>query len=146
MTTMVTATVAAIVAKLSAATAVAPQIVQVRLRPLAKAATTAVVVRPLQFDPNDQEILSLGQPVSWTSAISVECYARSSVSTSPDVAVDSLVESVYARLMADPTLGGVVIGLRLQGITWDFDADGEQTTCASLVFAARHRSPGATLS
>lgn len=145
MTTIVSNTVAAIVTALSGGTPVAPQIARVRLRPLGTAATTAVVVRPLQFEPGSEEILSLGQPVSWTSAISVECYARSSTATAPDVAVDSLVESVYARLMADTTLGGVVIGLKLQGITWDFDADGEQTTCASLVFAARHKSPGATL-
>jgi hypothetical protein len=76
----------------------------------------------------------------------VECYQRSTVATAPDQAVDALLEAVYARLMADPTLGGVVLSLQPQSINWDFDADGEQTTCATLTFNARHRSPGATLS
>ena len=145
MTSFVSATVAAIVASLSAATPVAPQVARVRLRPLAAAATTAVVVRPLNTEVSEMALIP-GQPVSWTSAIAVECYARSSVALAPEVAVDSLVESVYARLMADNTLGGVVVALQPQSIAWDFDADGEQTTCATLVFNARHRSSGATLS
>lgn len=145
MTTMVSTTVAAIVAALSSGTPVAPQIARVRKRPLAATATQAVAVRPMSVEPGPEQTYPLGQPVSWTSAISVECYARSSAATTPDVAVDSLVESVHARLMADPTLGGVLIGLRVQSITWDFDVDGEQTTCAAIVFVARHRANGATL-
>lgn len=145
MTSMVTAAVTAIVAALSSGTPVASQIARVRLRPLAATAAQAVVVRPLQTEVTETTLIP-GSPVSWTTAISVECYARTSAATTPDVAVDSLVEAVYARLMADPTLGGVVLSLQPQNVAWDFDADGEQTTCATLVFNARHRSSGATLS
>jgi len=133
------------VAALSSGTPVASQIARVRLRPLAKDQSQAVIVRPLQSDVTETSLIP-GYPVSWTSAISVECYARSSVATAPDVAVDSLVEAVFARLMADPTLGGVILALQPQSMAWDFDADGDQTTCCTLVFHARHRSPGATLS
>lgn len=145
MTSFVSQAVAAIVAALNAGTPVAPQVARVRLRPLAATATTAVVVRPLNSEVSEMALIP-GYPVSWTSAIAVECYARSSVAQAPDVAVDSLLEAAYARLMADTTLGGVVVALQPQSIAWDFDADGEQTTCATLVFNARHRSPGATLS
>lgn len=145
MTSFVSATVAAIVAALTSGTPVASQVARVRLRPLAAAQAQAVVVRALQSEVSESSLIP-GLPVSWTSAIGVECYARSSVATAPDVAVDSLVEAVYARLMADPTLGGVVLSLQPQSLAWDFDADGEQTTCCTLVFHARHRSPGATLS
>jgi hypothetical protein len=145
MTTNVSNAVAAVVASLSGAPAVAPQVARVRLRPLGANATTAVIVRPINLEPGPEEVYPYSQPVSWTSAISVECYARSSVATPPDVAVDSLVESVHGRLMADNTLGGVLLGLRLQGITWDFDADGEQTTCAALTYTARHRAVGNTI-
>ena len=146
MTSMASAAVGAVVAALSAAPAVASQVARVRLRPLAATTAQAVVVRPMQSQVTDQTIMATGLPVSWTTAISVECYARSSVATAPDVAVDALVESVYARLMADTTLGGAVLTLAPKDITWEFDADGEQTTCVSLVFLARHRSPGVTLS
>lgn len=137
--------VAAIVAALNAGTPVAPQVARVRLRPLAATETQAVVVRPLASNVTEA-LLTPGYPVSWTTAIAVECYARSSVSTAPDVAVDSLLVSVYERLMADTTLGGVVLSLQPKDIAWDFDADREQTTCATVVFSVFHRANGSTLS
>lgn len=143
MTTIISTAVGAIVAALTAGTPVASQVARVRLRPLAAAQAQAVVVRPLQTDASVSS-LSPDLPVSWTSAISVECYARTSAATTPDLAVDSLVEAVYARLLADPTLGGVVISLQPQSMSWDFDADGEQTACATLVFQALQRTAGAT--
>lgn len=145
MTTMVSAAVGAMVAALSAGTPVASQIARVRLRPLAATQALAVVVRPLQSEAGVSS-MSPDLPVSWISAISVECYARTSAATTPDVAVDALVEAVYARLMADTTLGGVVLSLAPQSITWDFDADGEQTACATLVFQTLQRAQGAAFS
>lgn len=144
MTTMFSATVAAIVVALNAGTPVAPQVDRVRLRPMSNTTDRAVVVRP-QDAGASESAYSPNQPVSWTSAISVECYARSSVGTAPDVAVDSLLGDVYARLMADPTLGGVVLSLDPKSVTWDFDVDAEQTACATLVFHALRASQGATL-
>ena len=143
--TMFAATVQAIVTALNTPTPVASQVGRVRLRPIAQATDTAAIVRPLNAEVPERA-LHPDMPVSWATAISVECYARSSVATAPDVAVDSLVQSVYTRLMADTTLGGVVRSLQPQSISWDFDIDGEQTTCATLVFSALHRSQGATLS
>ena len=59
------------------------------------------------------------------------------------MAVDPLVQSVYARLMADVTLGGAVNLLEPQDINFDFDVDGEQTACATLVFTFRQiAAPG----
>lgn len=146
MTTIINNAVTAIVAALSSGTPVASTIARVRLRPLAQATAEAVVVRPLQAQASPEFILQPNGPVGWTTAIAVECYARSSVATTPDQALDALVEAVYARLMADPTLGGAVLSLQPQDIAFDFDADGEQTSCATLVFNARHRASGATLS
>jgi hypothetical protein len=145
MTSFVSNTVAAIVAALNTPTPVAPQVARVRLRPIGAATATAVVVRPVGSNVTEA-LLTPGYPVSWTTAIAVECYARSSVSTAPDVAVDSLLEAVYARLMADTTLGGVVLGLQPKDIAWDFDVDGEQTTCATLVLGAFTRATPSTLS
>ena len=145
MTSMVSTAVGAIVAALSSGTPVASQIARVRLRPMAAAQAQAVVVRALQTDVAELALCP-GYPVSWATAVVVECYTRSGAATTPDVAVDPLVEAVYARLMADTTLGGAVLALQPQSIAWDFDADGDNTTCATLVFSARHRSPGATLS
>lgn len=143
MTTMVCAAVTAIMAALGSGTPVASQIARVRLRPIAQAQAQAVVVRPLSAEVTQAQ-MAPGMPVSWTSGIAVECYARSSTTTA-DLSVDALAEAVYARLMADPTLGGAVLALQPQSLTWDFDADADQTACATFVFHARHRSVGATI-
>lgn len=144
MTTMFSTIVAAMVAVLNAGTPVAPQVDRVRLRPMAKTTDRAVVVRPQEAGAGAVALYP-NQPVSWTSVISVECYARSSAGTAPDVAVDSLLGDVYERLMADPTLGGAVLSLDPKSLTWDFDVDAEQTACATLVFHALRASQGATL-
>lgn len=141
---MVNTAVTAIMAALSAGPAVAAQIDRVRLRPLAKAVTQAVSVRPLKAEVSDLS-LAPGYPVSWNTSVAVECYVKSVAGTAPDVAVDSLVSAVYARLMADITLGGSVIAMQPIQIDYDFDVDGEQTTCATLAFNVRQRANDATL-
>lgn len=143
MTSLVNTAVTAIVSALQSGTPVASTIARVRLRPLAQSTSQAVVVRPIQTQVAEAALYP-GLPVSWSSTIAVECYARSGAATAPDIAVDALLEAVYARLMADPTLGGAVLSLQPQEVSFDFDVDGDQTTCATLVFQARHRSTGAT--
>ena len=145
MTSMVSTAVSAVIAALNAAPAVAGQVARVRLRPWAADVMQAVVVRPVESQA-DQTAITTGLPVSWTTAIAVDCYARSkAAATAPDAAVDALLESVYARLMTDASLGGAVLALIPQGISYEFDVDGEQTTCAVLTFQARHRTGGASL-
>ena len=145
MSTIINQAVTAIVAALQASPAVVASVGRVSLRPVAQASALAVVVRPLNSQVTEAA-LAPGYPVSWTSAIAVECYARSGTATAPDVAVDALLEATYARLMADPTLGGAVLALQPQEVAYDFDADGDQTTCATLVFSARHKTAGTTFS
>lgn len=144
MTTLINTAVTSVVAALSSNPAVCSQIDRVRLRPVSQSTSLAVAVRPSQAEVIQFQLSSL--PVSWVTTVTVDCYARSSAVTAADVAVDALVEAVYARLMADPTLAGAVVSLQPKGITYDFDADGDQTTCASIVFNVLHRSVGATLS
>lgn len=142
MTTAFNAIVTAMVAALSAATAVSPNIFRARLRPMAEQHTTAVVVR-LQ-DAQPQRFAIAGAPVDFDTTIAVECYARTSTTTA-DVAVDALVEAVYAKLAADTTLGGLVGDIFMQSANWDFDADGEQTACATLTFKVVHRTANLTI-
>jgi hypothetical protein len=144
MTTLVSTAISAAVAALQRAPAVCPQVDRVRLRPVAKSAGLAVVVRPIQAEAG-QAVLPTGHPTSWTTSLAVELYARSAASVTPDVAVDGLLEAAYTRLMEDNTLGGAVVALLPQGVSYDFDADGEQTACVTLVFHVRHRA-GATFS
>lgn len=145
MSTLVNQAVTAIMAALNSGTPVCSRIDRVRLRPQASATALAVVVRPLQSQVTEAAVFDQ-MPISWQTVIAVECYARATPGTSPDVAVDALLDSVFARLMADATLGGVVLGMQPQEISYDFDADADQTACAILVFHVRQRSPGLSLS
>ena len=144
MSTLINQAVTAILAALQSAPAVASSIGRVNLRPTAQTLTQAVVVYPIGSEVIQASMIS-SMPVTWTTTIAVECKSRTTGSTSADVAVDALLESVYARLMADPSLGGVVLGLQPQNVSFDFDADGDKTACATLVLNARHRATPGTL-
>lgn len=145
MSSMVNTAVTAIVLALQTPAPVGAAIYRVRLRPIAQQSDQAVVVRAEQCDVTQVAMLS-GSPVTWDSLVSVECYQRATSSTSADVAIDALVEAVYARLMTDQTLGGAVLAMVPKGISFEYDADGDQTACATLVFILRHRTSGASLS
>lgn len=138
---LVNTAVTAIVALLQASPAVAPVVGRVRMRPMAQSGTTQVVVRPVDTQVQEASITS-GYPITWDTRLGVECYARAAVGQAPDVAVDALVAAVYARLMLDPSLGGAVNVLQPQALSYDFDADGENTACATFVFSARQQSVG----
>lgn len=146
MTSVVSQVVGAVVAALQAAPAVSANVARVRLRPWSETTTSAVAVRPIDATREEASLYGFGGPESWQVRVAVECYARSTT-TAPDAAIDSLVQSVYGRLMAEPTLGGVITaGLEPQGITFDFDAEAEKFAAATLVLAARIRTAGTNLS
>lgn len=135
MTTPVAAVVTAVMASLQASPAVAAQVARVRMRPFTEATTAAVAVRPIDAQREESELGFAGASV-WAVRFAVECYARST--SAPDMAVDALLEAVHTRLMANPTLSGVVPGgIAPAGISFDFDADGDQLACGTFVFTAR---------
>lgn len=139
---MVNTAIAAIVASLTAAVPVTANVTRVRRRELAADNPQAIVVRAEATEVAQRPEIS-GLPVTWTTVVSVECYQRAYDNV--DTVLDALVDATYTRLMTDPTLGGAVVQLVPQGISYDFDSDGDQTACATLVFNVRHRTSGATL-
>lgn len=133
-----------VTAAMAALQGAAPVVGRVRLRPLSSTTLTAVVVRPVSSEVFDAPELT-GYPYAWNTLIAVECYARSASIQAPDASVDALLADVYSRLMTDLTLGGSVITLVPQGLTYDFDVDGDQTVCVTFTFIARQRQVGPTL-
>ena len=144
MSTIVNQAVSAIVAALQASPAVVASVGRVSLRPVAQASAQAIIVRPVQSEAAYAGDIGF-DPTSWTTTVAVECYARASGATAPDVAVDDLLQAAYARLAADPTLGGAVLAMYPQQVAYDFDADGEKTACATLVFSVMHSASSASL-
>lgn len=143
MTTLIADAVGAVVAALSAAPAVASQVSRARMRPLAANQASMVVVRPIESSVNEDELA--GPIVSWNTLIAVECYARTNVSTSPDLAIDAVLQAVHARIASNPTLSGTVLSIQPRKVTFDTDADGEASVCAVSLFTARQRAASGAL-
>lgn len=140
--TVFSAIVTAVVGLLSSGTPVSPNIFHARMRPIAAQHSTAVVVRLGIAQPERYDVG--GAPVDFTTQLAVECYVRSTTTT-PDVAADVLLEAVYARLMADQSLGGTVMDINLTSIEPDFDETADKTACITLHLAVRHRASSTTL-
>ncbi len=80
-----------------------------------------------------------GAPIDWQTRLTVECYARS-VQETGDVAVDPLLQKVYERLAADPTLGGMIDDLVIAGIEAENTVEGKKTGWVRLTYIAEHRT------
>lgn len=85
-----------------------------------------------------------GAPIDWKTRVTVECYARA-LRDSGDLAVDPLLEAVYARLAQDPTLGGLVRDLNIVGIEAENTAEGKKTGWVRLTYVAEHTTSNDTL-
>jgi len=142
MSTLLAQLTTAAMAALQAAPAVCSQVDRIRLQGgVATTTSQAVVVRAGRAASNSESAFS-DQPLLWVSELTVECYARTTAAQ-PDAVVDPLIEAVYARLMADTTLGGVLISLEPRQVDVDYEANADKAACATLTFHASHRaSPG----
>lgn len=141
MASIVSSAIAALKAQLEQSPSVCSHVGRVRLRTIPKGAATYVVVRPDEGEA-DAAVLATGAPTSWASRVIVDCYARVPAGSgqAPDEVVDDTATAVMARIAQDSTLGGAVLSMRPASYAYDFDADGEQTVCLTLVFIARHRA------
>lgn len=137
---------AAIVAALTAVPAVAGGNVKANTtRPVASSSSLAVVVRLMQSRAATPQIL--GGPYDWTTSFQVECLARAaSGSTDPVAAVDSLLETVWARLSTLNTTGLGVYDVRMQpAIDWQVDDAEAPVAAATVSLLVNHRTTSTTL-
>jgi len=143
MSTAFSKVVSAVMAALSAQPAVCRAIYRARGVAVADQDDEAVSVQWDQGMPRQGVIA--GAPIDWQTRISVDCYARSA-RESGDVAVDPLLEKVYERLAADPSLGGMVDDLVIAGIEAENTVDGKKTGWVRLTYVAEHRTENSLLS
>lgn len=135
--------VKAVEAALKSGEPVAGLVERNRVRVLASSVRTAAVVR--QGYANADRAVGCLQAVPWLTSILIDCYGRASADLAADEVVDGVLQAVQQRLGLDMTLGGVVGGLALQGIAWDFDVDGDSTACATATYYVRHSASAANL-
>lgn len=143
MSTSFSKVVSAVMAVLSASPPVCKSIYRARAMAIPDQDDEAISVQWDQGLPRAGTIA--GAPIDWQTRISVDCYARST-RESGDVAVDPLLEKVYERLAADPTLGGMVDDLVIAGIEAENTAEGKKTGWVRLTYLAEHRTENSLLS
>lgn len=133
---------AAIIAALSAATALAGgRITANRLRPIAAGNNTAIVVR---LDSSAGTEFVIGY-TDWRTEFAVECYARASAGADPAAAVDALLFDAWGRLaVLDFETLGASISLEPK-IDWQYDDLDSPTVCAAIRVTAQHRTASASL-
>jgi len=144
MTTAFSAIVAAVIEKLSEAPPVcdAKAIYRARCGAIPDQFDQAVSV---QFERSTPIAAAIsGAPIDWSSIITVECFARTVVE-SGDLAVDPLLEAVFARLAEDTTLGGLVGDLAIAGVEAENTAEGKKTGWVRITYVADHRTNNSTL-
>ncbi|MGJ9420468.1 hypothetical protein ACHAC9_22330 [Massilia sp. CMS3.1] len=142
MTTAFSAIVAAVISKLAEAPPVCDAIYRARSNAIPEQDVRAISVQFDQSLPNRG--VMHGSPIDWSTRITVDCFARSVVETG-DLAVDSLLEAVFARLAADATLGGAVGDLAIVGVEAENTAEGKKTGWVRLTYVAEHRTDNFTL-
>lgn len=139
--------VAGFVAKLSAATAVCPNIdTDGDAEPLPAGRTTSILVLLGHAEPVQLGGLQ-GNPVDWVTEVAVKCFATAQ-GTSARPAANTLAGAAYARLALDPSLGiaaaaGVFIGE--PAIDFETDQAANRVACTTLTYSVRHRTTSLTL-
>lgn len=145
MSTAFSKVVSAVIAKLADSPAVCKSINRARAHVVPEQEDEAISVQWEQALPQSGTIAYA--PIDWSTRITVDCYARSGVvGTTGDVVVDPLLERVYERLAADPTLGGMVDDLVVAGIEAENTAEGKKTGWVRLTYIAQHRTENALIS
>jgi hypothetical protein len=135
--------VSAVKAALEADPPVSPTVFVNRRRAVPEDQSTAVVVRLDGGRPQLGAILEA--PVDWETGVAVECYARGASDEEALQAVHDLAAIAWTRVFADPTLGGLAMGIEPAPIEWDFENTGEFLAVEILNFSVLHRTAANTL-
>ncbi|MBA4341152.1 MAG: hypothetical protein C0423_03245 [Methylibium sp.] len=91
------------------------------------------------------EVVLSGAVVDWATQVRISCAARSDGRTAAGRASRALHAQVYQRLMADPSLGGVVDNIGQPRLTSEAALIGSRLGVLHADYTFQHRSDGATL-
>lgn len=142
MTTAFSAVVAAVIAALEVDPPVCDTIYRSRQSPIPDQVAEAINVQFEGAMPRAGAIF--GAPVDWTSKVTVECYAWS-LRDSGDLAVDPLLERVYARLAGNTNLSGAVDDIGYPSIEAENSVEGKKTGWVRMTYLIEHRTSNLTL-
>ena len=104
----------------------------------------AVSVAMLGSDPATA-LLGATAPIDWRTTVRVLCFARADTAGAGGRASRALHAAVYARLMADQTLGGLAMWVEPPTLSTDTALIGTRMGVLSADYVIRHRSSNTSL-
>lgn len=105
MTTRREQILTALATALSSTSGVSGRAYRSRVEPIARNESPALIVEPVSDTPVQPD--TIGR-LTWQLTVRVTVYVRSAT---PDSSADSIVQSLYSKVMADPTLGGYALDI-----------------------------------
>lgn len=79
-------------------------------------------------------------PIDWTTRVRVVVKSRSTGGVTAETAADTLATDAYARVMAQPQLGGLASDLEAGQIVWQQDEIETSVAQCELEFLVQHRT------
>jgi len=104
---------AALKTSLTGTTGAGTRIYRSRVEPFVREESIAVVLEPVSDTPTDQTIHT---KITWDFRVRISVIVRGSI---PDSNADSTIESLHAKVMTDPTIGGLAIDIRPSTTTFE---------------------------
>lgn len=124
---------AAVTATLAGTTGVSTRIYRSRVDAFARSEAPAIVVQPGQ----DRALTYSTCKLDWTLDVVVAVYTRGTI---PDQLADSIIVSLNSKLMADRTLGGLVMDIVPTVVDPQFDKADQTALWSVCTYQVRYRT------
>ena len=126
---------AALKTKLTGTTGVSTSIYRSRPEALTKAATPAIILEPVSDNPRETD--TIFSKITWEFRVRVSVIVRGKI---PDKVADPTVNSLYTKLLTDPTIGGLAIDIRPSVTNFEILEADEPAGIVSVEFEIDYRS------
>ena len=118
---------AALITTLANTTGVSTRIYRSRIEPITRGESPAIVLEPVTDEPSINSATYL--KIDWTLRVRIVVIVRGNI---PDNVADPTVESLFTKVLNDPTVGGLALDIRPATQTFevlDADQPAGLTTC-----------------
>lgn len=130
---------ARIATTLASTSGVSGRVYRSRVEPLARGESPALVIEP----SSDQATLDTVATLFWTLTVRITCVVRSAI---PDQAADAVMLDAHAKLMADTTLGGLVVDIVPGTMTFELIEADQAAGVISVEYQVTYRTSRDSLS
>lgn len=128
-----------IVSSLAGTAGVGSRIYRSRVEPFARNESPSILVEPA----TDTSSVSVVPKTDWVLSVNVVVVVRGET---PDQIADPVIESLHAKLMADPSRGGLAMDTYPVDVQWDFAEGDSPIGIARCMYRVQYRTASGDLS